>query len=379
MGSIHISNSKGKIRWENAGKSAQRMHETLLSHKTPPMLTPVCLVMGAAFNEDAIRNLHFQFSSLLRFFSLFFIHKTQPWYEKPSFLARLCILYSNFHRLIEGPYSSTCSDSESFLEPNLHHYHHRINPVFWSVCLLNRLSSFSSSTVLLFCNPMASQLLNTNPRGSKPLNPNAHAFQPWKSLKAYYLPHHLYETQERMQLPAAATVLDFAYQPVSLPLLRYSSLGCYSAQFHHQPLHLRASSILYPSVDFPITYVGSTKDSVTEVMEDLGDSVSSRGETRKVSGVPMKKMIAPRLKRSQRRSSMAGGDKNGTSVWRARKFLNGDGCGDDPLPPSDVNALELSLSGKTTVMIRNIPNKMRFHLLPSFLTSDVTSIPRRFP
>ncbi|XP_034676984.1 protein terminal ear1 homolog [Vitis riparia] len=205
---------------------------------------------------------------------------------------------------------------------------------------------------------MASQLLNTNPRGSKPLNPNAHAFQPWKSLKAYYLPHHLYETQGRMQLPATATVLDFAYQPVSLPLLRYSGLGCYSAQFHHQPLHLRASSILYPSGDFPITYVGSTKDSVTEMMEDLGDSVSSRGETRKVSGVPVKKMIAPRLKRSQRRSSMPGGDKNGTSVWRARKFLNGDGCGDDPLPPSDVNALELSLSGKTTVMIRNIPNKM---------------------
>ena len=213
---------------------------------------------------------------------------------------------------------------------------------------------------------MATQFLNTNasPRGSKPLNPNAHAFQPWKSLKAYYLPHHLYEAQGRMQLPAPpAAVLDFAYQPVSLPLLRYPGFGCYStAQFHLPPLHLRASSIIYPSGDFPITYVGSAKDSVTEVVEDLGDSVASRGEKKKASGVHVKKMIAPRLKKSQKRSSTAGGDKNGFSVWRARKLSKADGCGDDlPSPPPDVNALELSLSGKTTVMIRNIPNKMRLY------------------
>ena len=43
--------------------------------------------MGTTFNEDDIRSLHFQFSSLLKFFlSIFFIHKSQPWYEKPFFL-----------------------------------------------------------------------------------------------------------------------------------------------------------------------------------------------------------------------------------------------------------------------------------------------------
>ena len=79
-------------------------------------------------------------------------------------------------------------------------------------------------------------------------------------------------------------------------------------------------------------------------------------------GVPEKKRIALILKKSQKRSSLAGGDKNGVSVWRSRTFLI-HGCGDDSSPPpSDVNAFDISVSGKTTVMIRNIPNKMRFCL-----------------